>query len=226
MTTNIAEVLKLSASRSSTTKQNQRSVRGESEQSHELKESDNSARASIPEAAGPPEPSIPESRQKVESGKHNVFTHFTKDRNCEVCRRTKIIRALCKNRTCDPVPRAEGWFDSSRSQSFQRTVWVAQRSQVRCDRAIQSVQKPTILRERTSVFKSFSRRRSQSKSDTQIINWNLAKLVNKYYGITVLRRLIVLRQMVLQSGQHAGWQRVHPRYFCNPVWMENGGLIP
>ena len=25
-------------------------------------------------------------------GKHNVHTHFPKDRNCEICKRTKITR--------------------------------------------------------------------------------------------------------------------------------------
>ena len=37
-------------------------------------------KASIPEAAGPREPSIQEPPPKVESKKQNVFTHFPKDR--------------------------------------------------------------------------------------------------------------------------------------------------
>ena len=28
-------------------------------------------------------------------GKHSVYTHFPKDRNCEICKRTKITRAPC-----------------------------------------------------------------------------------------------------------------------------------
>ena len=48
--------------------------------------------ASIPEAAGPREPSIPEPRTKVESEKHHVFTPFPKDQYREVSRRTKITR--------------------------------------------------------------------------------------------------------------------------------------
>ena len=31
-------------------------------------------------------------------GKHSVDTHFPKDRNCEICQRTKITRALCRRR--------------------------------------------------------------------------------------------------------------------------------
>ena len=31
---------------------------------------------------------------KVASRKHSIYTHFTKDRNCEICKRTKFTRAL------------------------------------------------------------------------------------------------------------------------------------
>ena len=49
----------------------------------------------------------PEPRPRVKSGKHNVFTHFQKDRDCEVFRRTKITRDLCRKRTGNSIPRAE-----------------------------------------------------------------------------------------------------------------------
>ena len=45
-----------------------------------------------------------EPRAKVVSGKHSIYTHFPKDRNCL---RTKITRASCRRRTCTVVPRAE-----------------------------------------------------------------------------------------------------------------------
>ena len=48
-----------------------------------------------------------EPRAKVASSKHNIFTHFPKDRNCDVCLRTKITRASCRRRTGAVVPRAE-----------------------------------------------------------------------------------------------------------------------
>ena len=56
-------------------------------------------KASILQAAGRREPNIPEARPREESGKHNVSTHFLKDRNSKVRRRTKISRALCRKRT-------------------------------------------------------------------------------------------------------------------------------
>ena len=67
--------------------------------------------ASATEAAGSPEPRIPEPVSKVESGKHNVSTHFPKDRNCEACRRTKITRASCRKRTGNHIHRAENVGD-------------------------------------------------------------------------------------------------------------------
>ena len=45
--------------------------------------------------------------RKVASGERSIFTHFPKDRNCEVCKRTKITKAPCRKRTSNPVLRAE-----------------------------------------------------------------------------------------------------------------------
>ena len=44
-------------------------------------------------------------------GKHNVHTRFPKDRNCEICKRTKIIRAPCRRRNGEAVPRAVNFCD-------------------------------------------------------------------------------------------------------------------
>ena len=44
-------------------------------------------------------------------GKHNVHTHFLKDRNCEICKRTKITRAPCRRRNGEAVPRAVNFGD-------------------------------------------------------------------------------------------------------------------
>ena len=42
--------------------------------------------------------------------RHSIFTHFPKDRNCEVCMWTKITKAPCRRRTGEAVPRAEKKF--------------------------------------------------------------------------------------------------------------------
>ena len=44
------------------------------------------------------------------SGNHSMKTHFPKDRNCEICLRTKMTRAPCRRRTGEAVPRAEKFW--------------------------------------------------------------------------------------------------------------------
>ena len=39
----------------------------------------------------------PTTARSADLGKHSVYTHFTKDRNCEICQRTKIIRARAED---------------------------------------------------------------------------------------------------------------------------------
>ena len=52
------------------------------------------------------EPSL-EPTRSVDLAKHSVYTHFPKDRNCEICQRTKITGAPCRRRIGGAVPRAE-----------------------------------------------------------------------------------------------------------------------
>ena len=58
------------------------------------------------------EPSLePTLTRSVDLGKHSICTHFPKDRNCEICQRTKITRAPCRRRIGGAVPRAENCGD-------------------------------------------------------------------------------------------------------------------
>ena len=50
-------------------------------------------------------------KRREDLGKHNVHTHFPKDRNCEICKRTKITRATCRRRNGEAVPRAVNFGD-------------------------------------------------------------------------------------------------------------------
>ena len=49
--------------------------------------------------------------RSVDLGEHSVKTHFPKDRNCEICQRTKITRAPCRRGVGGAVPRAENVGD-------------------------------------------------------------------------------------------------------------------
>ena len=53
----------------------------------------------------------PTTKRREDLGKHSVYTHFPKDRNCEICQRTKITRAPCRRRIGGVVPRAEIFGD-------------------------------------------------------------------------------------------------------------------
>ena len=54
------------------------------------------------------EPSLePMPTKSADLGKHSVKTHFTEDRNCEICQETKITRAPYRRRIGGAVPRAE-----------------------------------------------------------------------------------------------------------------------
>ena len=53
----------------------------------------------------------PTPSRSVDLGKHSIHTLFPKDRNCEICQRTKITRAPCRRRIGGVVPRAENFGD-------------------------------------------------------------------------------------------------------------------
>ena len=50
-------------------------------------------------------------KRREDLRKHSVYTRFPKDRNCEICQRTKITRAPCRRRNGGAVPRAENFDD-------------------------------------------------------------------------------------------------------------------
>ena len=53
----------------------------------------------------------PTTKRREDLGKHSVYTHFPRDRNCEICKRTKITRVPCRRRNGEAVPRAENFGD-------------------------------------------------------------------------------------------------------------------
>ena len=53
----------------------------------------------------------PTAKRREDLGKHSVYTHFPKDRNCEICKRTKITSSPCRRRNGEAVPRAANFGD-------------------------------------------------------------------------------------------------------------------
>ena len=77
------------------------------------------------------EPSL-EPARSAELGKHSFYAHFPKNRNCQICQRTKITRAKTywQSRTSC---RKFWWFTYSRSQSSQWRLLISKQSLV-CSR--------------------------------------------------------------------------------------------
>ena len=53
----------------------------------------------------------PTTKRREDLGKHNVHTHFPKDRNCEICKRTKITNVPCRRRDGEAVSRGDKFGD-------------------------------------------------------------------------------------------------------------------
>ena len=49
------------------------------------------------------EPSLePIAKRREDLGKHNVHTHFPKDRNCEICKRTRLQGLRAEDAMAEP----------------------------------------------------------------------------------------------------------------------------
>ena len=77
----------------------------------------------------------PTTKRREDLGEHNVHTHFPKDRNCEICKRTKITRAPCRRRKGEAVPRADNFGDliTADHKSPKRQLRVSKQSSL-CSR--------------------------------------------------------------------------------------------
>ena len=80
-----------------------------------------------------------ERRTKVVSRRHSIFTHFPKDRNCHVRKRTKITRAPCRTRTGDAVPRTEKFGDLKTADHKFLSEHCESRSNHRCAVVVQDL---------------------------------------------------------------------------------------
>ena len=140
-------------------------------------------------------------------GKHNVHTHFPKDRNCEICQRTKITRAPCRRRNGGAVPRAANFGDpitadhkvlNEEGESRNKTDMLSwyKSWQLNGFNLIRAKPKPS--QETAKSLRNFSRavRKAESHSHRQIFAI-LANLVKTYHGLIVHRRFVDLRRMVL-----------------------------
>ena len=151
----------------------------------------------------------PTTKRREDLVKHSVYTHFPKDRNCEICKTTKITRAPCRRRNGEAVPRAEKFgdlitsdhkvlSDNCESRNNHRFAVVVQ------DLATQWIQaypctKTKLHKKPREACKSSWSLVGSLKSFTLTILWNSVKLVKISSGIIARlhhtdRRLMVLRK--------------------------------
>ena len=133
----------------------------------------------------------PTFERRVDLGKHSVYTHFLKDRNCEICQRTKITRAPCRRRNGEAVPRAENLTTDHKvlsgnceSRNNHRYAVVV-RDMATQSRRIRAKQK--LLRKHKGACKSSWSQMGSPTSFTLAIPWNLAKYVKIFPGIIAHR---------------------------------------
>ena len=154
----------------------------------------------------------PTTKRREDLGKHSVYTHFPKDRNCEICKRTKITRAPCRRRNGEAVPRAANFgdlktadhkvlSDNCESRNNHRYAVVVQ------DLATQWIQaypcKTKLHKKPREACKSSWNPRGNQKSFTLTIPWNSAKLVKISPGIIARLHHTDRRLMVLLKEQCA-----------------------
>ena len=154
----------------------------------------------------------PTSKRSEDLGKHSVYTHFPKDRNCEICQRTKITRAPCRRRNGGAVPRAENFGDlitadhkvlseNCESRNNHRYAVVVQDLATQWIQRIRAKQK--LRRKHKEACKSSWSQIGSLKSFTLTIPWNLAKPVKIFPGIIVRQHHTDQKQMGLLKEQCA-----------------------
>ena len=154
----------------------------------------------------------PTFKRREDLCKHSVYTHFPKDRNCEICKRTKITTAPCRRRNGGAVHRAENFgdlitadhkvlSDNCESRNNHRYAVVVQ------DLATQWIQAYPF---KTKTSEETQRRLQSSwspigslKSFTLTIPWNSANLVKISPGIIARLHHTDQKQMGLLKEQCA-----------------------
>ena len=159
------------------------------------------------------------------------FSHFPKDRTCEICQMTKITRAPCRRRIGRVVPRAEKFGDLITADHKVLSEGCESRNNYRYAVVVQDLATQWIQSYPCKTKTSQETQRSLQKflepnSKPLVIYIDLAKLVKIFLGIIVRRHHTDRKQMGLLREQYADWKKVlRLQYCCNQVW-KNGGQIP
>ena len=166
---------------------------------------------------------------KVASRKHCIKTHFPKDRNCEVCKRTKMTRAPCRRRSGKAVLRAEKLGDliTANHKVFNEGGESRKQSLIRSRGTRFSHSMDSILSVQNKNFSGDGQEftkvsRSIGKADSHLYRQFIGiwqNLVKTYRGIIIdPRRMVLLRERYAE-------ERRRLQCCCKQAWMKNGGLV-
>ena len=148
----------------------------------------------------------PTTARSADLGKHSVYTHFTKDRNCEICQRTNITRAPCRRRNGGVVLRAEKFGDLITADHKVLSESCESRNNHRCavvvqDLATQWIQScPCKTKTSQETHRSLQKFLEPKRKPKVIYTdnfVNLAKPVKIFPGIIVRRHHTDRKQMGL-----------------------------
>ena len=154
----------------------------------------------------------PTFKRREDLCKHSVYTHFPKDRNCEICQRTKITRAPCGRRNCGAVAHAENFGDFMTADhkvlSDNCELETITDMQSWCKTWPPSGYNPTrakrkLPRRPKGACKSSWSPMGSPKSFTLTIPWNSAKPVKIFPGIIARLHHTDQKQMGLLREQYA-----------------------
>ena len=168
------------------------------------------------------------------------FIHFPKDRNCEVCLRTKITRAPCRRRTGEVLPRAQQFGDlitadhkvfNEEGESRNNHLYAVVARSCHSVGSILSVQNKNFSGDGQEFKKVFLEPSQSQKSFTQTIHWSLENSVKNYHGTSrtstphrsetngiadraVRRGKEGTSAVLLQSGSHEKCRMISWNYFA------------
>ena len=144
----------------------------------------------------------PTTKRREDLGKHSVYNHFPKDRNCEICQRTKITRAPFRRRNGGALVRAENFHKGCDSRNNHRCAVGSARLGHPMDPVV-SVQNNNFSGNTKEFATVFGSRIGSLKSFTLTLLWNLAKLVKIFLGIIARLHHTDQKQMGLLKEQCA-----------------------
>ena len=176
----------------------------------------------------------PTPKRSEDLGKHSVYTHFLKDRNCEICQEDQNYKGhRAEDAMAEPVPRAEKFGDlrtadhkvlsgGSESRNNHQYAIVVQDLATQWIQSYPCKKQKLHKKPREACQSSWSQQKSL-KSSTLTIPWNLAKLVKIFPGIIIRQHHTDQKQMGLLKEQCAKLKKVPLQYCRNQVWMNIGG---